>query len=115
MKHVTENPFFVLELTPSCSLMDIERAGQKWLSMLKVGMAAARVYKTPVGEQPRDEDAVRRAMADLRDPALFEKMAFWAHRDAWRAAEMPAAKADVPRWLEAHQRLRTLDREESES
>jgi hypothetical protein len=107
--HLTENPFFVLELTREAGAMDVERAGQKLLGMLKVGMSSAKTYKTPLGERARDEDAVRRAMADLRDPEKREAAAFWASPDVWKAAALPSSKTDTPTWPEAHQKLRTLD------
>ncbi len=64
-----EDPFLVLGLGPGASALEIERAGQKLLAMLEIGVEAARTYETPWGPAPRDADAVRRALADLRDPA----------------------------------------------
>lgn len=109
VKHLADNPFFVLELTPSCSGMDIERAGQKLLGMLALGLSSAKTYKTPVGKRLRDEDTVRRAMADLRDPAKHEAYAFWVTPEIWRASEVGAAAPSVVAWADAHTRLRTLD------
>jgi hypothetical protein len=65
---VADNPFYVLAVPVTASRLEIERAGQKLLSMLELGLAGAATYQTPLGAQPRTADAVRQAMADLRDP-----------------------------------------------
>lgn len=63
-----DNPFFVLELRVTASRAEVERAGQKFLGMLEVGMAKAAVYTTPLGVRARTAELVRAAMAELRDP-----------------------------------------------
>jgi hypothetical protein len=63
-----ENPFHVLALPVTATRAEVERAGQKWLAMLEVGVAAARIYATPVGPRVRTGELVRAAMAELRDP-----------------------------------------------
>jgi hypothetical protein len=65
---LADNPFHVLELPVTASRMEIERAGQKWLSMLEIGVAAAASYPSPLGPRSRTPEAVRMAMAELRDP-----------------------------------------------
>ena len=101
-----KNPFFVLELPGDCSAMEIERAGQKLLAMLRVGMTGAKTYATPLGVRPRDEDAVRTAVAALRDPAARAVAELWARPEVWEA--VPEAEARL-RWVDAHKRLGTLD------
>ena len=105
--HITKNPFFVLELSADCSTMDIERAGQKLLAMLKVGMRGAGTYTTPLGPQPRDEDTVRRAVAALHDRDVRVAAEMWTRPEIWQAA--PVSKA-APVWADAHRALGTLDR-----
>ena len=72
---LAENPFFVLEITPSATRMEVERAGQKLLAQLAIGVASVKSYGTPFGPQARDESQVRSALSLLRDPekrALYE-------------------------------------------
>jgi hypothetical protein len=73
-----ENPFYVLGLRPDCSRMDVEREGHKLLAMLQLGLAAAQKYRTPLGEMPRTPEAVRFAMAELRDPLKRLEYEIWA-------------------------------------
>jgi hypothetical protein len=63
-----DNPFFVLDLPVTASRAEVERAGQKWLGMLEVGMSRAAIYTTPLGVRARTPELVRAAMAELRDP-----------------------------------------------
>lgn len=65
---IAENPFYVLGLTPAVTRTELEREGNKLLSMLQLGLKEAKTYRSPVGEHPRTEEAVRAAMAELRDP-----------------------------------------------
>lgn len=73
-----DNPFYVLGLAPECTRAEVERAGQKLLAMLELGLAGARDYPTPFGPGQRDPAKVREAMAELRDPQrrLFHEL--WA-------------------------------------
>lgn len=105
--YLERNPFFVLELPTTCSAMEVERAGQKLLSMLQIGMTSAKTYKTPLGPRPRDEDAVRTAVATLHNPIARAVAELWAHPDVWlpMADLKPAVK-----WHDAHAKLGTLDR-----
>jgi hypothetical protein len=66
---VAENPFYVLGLRPDCAPREVEREGQRLLSMLALGLKESKRYPTPVGERERTEELVRHAMAELRDPA----------------------------------------------
>lgn len=67
-ERIAQNPFYVLGVAPTAQRTEIEREGNKLLSMLQVGMKEAKVYRSPMGEHPRTEEAVREAMAELRDP-----------------------------------------------
>lgn len=75
---LVDNPFHVLELSPGCTPMEVERAGNKLLAMLGVGMEAAATYRGPLGSRPRDADLVRRSMDALRDPDRRVVAEFWA-------------------------------------
>ena len=76
---LAHNPFFVLELDPQCSRVEVEREGQKLLSMLEVGFAEAASYQTPLGERARTAEDVRQAMATLRDPDRRLLAELWAN------------------------------------
>jgi hypothetical protein len=81
-ERLSENPFYVLGVLPDCSRADLERAGQKLLAMLELGMAAAQSYPTPLGPAPRTADSVRQAMAELRDPRRRLLHELWAQLPA---------------------------------
>jgi hypothetical protein len=83
---VRDNPFFVLGVLPDATRVEIEREAQKLLGMLELGFAEARTYPTPVGPQPRTAEAVRAAVAALRDPYRRLVAELWA-----RHAPPPAA------------------------
>ncbi|MBS1120981.1 MAG: hypothetical protein H6Q90_3209 [Deltaproteobacteria bacterium] len=65
---IVDNPFFVLGLSPDASRIEIEREAQKLLGMLELAFEGAQSYDTPLGPQPRTAEAVRAAVAALRDP-----------------------------------------------
>lgn len=75
---LAENPFYVLGLRPDASRPDVERAAQKLIAMVEVGLAEAGSYATPVGGMPRDADVVRAAAAELRDPERRLIWELWA-------------------------------------
>ncbi len=75
---LAENPFYLLGLRPGCGRAEVEREGQKLLGMLELGLSAAAHYETPVGPRPRTADAIRRAMAELRDPQKRLVHELWA-------------------------------------
>ena len=72
------NPFFLLDLGTLASRTEAERAAQKLLGLLAVGSADAARYDTPFGGAVRDADAVRQAMALLRDPGERVAQELWA-------------------------------------
>lgn len=69
MDPLVDNPFFVLELSPGASAMDIERQSRKLLAMLDLGLASALTHPSPLGPRPRTADDIRRATQTLQDPA----------------------------------------------
>ncbi|HUJ63764.1 MAG TPA: hypothetical protein VLX92_34930 [Kofleriaceae bacterium] len=93
---IVENPFFVLGLAPDASRIEIEREAQKLLGMLELGFAEARRYATPLGPRARTPEAVRAAVAALRDPYQRLVAELWArHAPEPRAephADEPAAE-----------------------
>ena len=98
-----ENPFYVLGLPPACSRVDVERAGQRLLAMIELGLASAHTYATPVGERTRTADDVRRAMAELRDPDRRLAHEWWATLAPApeEEPEAPPAGAALAPWCEA--------------
>jgi hypothetical protein len=98
---IRDNPFFVLELAPDASRIEVERAGQTLLGMLELGFAAAATYRTPLGPQLRTPEAVRAAVAALRDPTQRLAAELWARhvavaRPVELAAESPARAPGIP-------------------
>jgi hypothetical protein len=98
-RRILHNPFYVLGLSVQASRAEIEREGQKLLGMLALGMSAARTYDTPLGPAPRTPEAVREAMAELRDPERRLIHELWARVPATgaaadeRGAALPAGPA----------------------
>lgn len=78
---IAANPFYILELSPRCSAVEVERQGQKLLAMLELGLVEAETYDTPFGVRSRSADAVRLAMAELRDPDRRLLHELWAAMD----------------------------------
>jgi len=93
------NPFFVLDVSTQASRTEVERAGQKLLGLLALGAAGADSYDTPFGSATRDADAVRRALATLRDPHERVMHELWADvaTEVGGKPNAPATKA----WEEA--------------
>lgn len=91
-----DNPFRVLGLQPECSRAEVERAGQKLMAMLELGLAGAERYQTPFGPGRRDPAKVRAAMAELRDPQrrLFHEL-WMADPSGALAASGPSEDADT--------------------
>jgi hypothetical protein len=84
------NPFLVLGIAPDASRIEIEREAQKLLGMLELGFAESLTYATPLGPQPRTPEAVRAAVAALRDPYQRLVAELWARH---APAAVPAATA----------------------
>lgn len=75
---IVDNPFLVLGLSPDVSRIEIEREAQKLLGMLELGFADAQTYQTPLGPRSRTAEAVRAAVAALRDPYQRLVAELWA-------------------------------------
>ena len=75
---IVDNPFLVLGLSPDVSRIEIEREAQKLLGMLELEFADAQTYATPLGPRPRTAEAVRAAVAALRDPYQRLVAELWA-------------------------------------
>lgn len=97
-RRIALNPFHVLEVRPGASAMEIERAGQRILAMLGVGLEAAATYPSPLGPLPRDADLVRRSLDELRDPAKRAVHEVWA---ALPPGDPPPADDRLAPWPEA--------------
>jgi hypothetical protein len=82
------NPFFVLDVRADCTRAEAERAGEKLLALLGVGASGAKTYATPFGPRERTADAVRAALAEIRDPSRRIAHEVWAR--------VPSADAAPP-------------------
>jgi hypothetical protein len=95
---IADNPFFVLGLDPDASRIEVEREAQKLLGMLELEFAAAQSYHTPLGPQPRTAEAVRAAVAALRDPYRRLVAELWArHAPPARPEPAPEPNAESSR------------------
>jgi len=93
VNQIVENPFFVLGVASDASRIEIEREAGKLLGMLELGFAEAKTYATPLGSRPRTPEAVRAAVAALRDPYQRLIAEVWArHAPAVHAS--PAAEPE---------------------
>lgn len=72
------NPFFVLALPAQATRAEFERAGQKFLALLQIGAAGSGQYQALGGTMTRDADAVRQALAQLREPGERVVHELWA-------------------------------------
>jgi hypothetical protein len=87
---IADNPFYVLGLPTDCPAREVERAGQKLLAMLAVGLGEAKQHGSPLGPRPRTDEKVRAAMAELRDPARRLMHELFARLGASEPAAAPA-------------------------
>jgi hypothetical protein len=95
MGYVIDNPFYVLGLRPGASRAEIEQQGQKLLGMLALKLPAAAFYETPLGPRRRTEEAVRAALAALRDPNQRLQAELWAKLEPEPVAPPSAPPLDV--------------------
>jgi len=100
---IAENPFFVLGLSAEASRIEIEREAQKLLGMLELDFPEVKTYATPLGPQARTAEAVRAAVAALRDPYQRLVAELWA-----RHAPPAQAAADAAPILAGADLRRTL-------
>jgi hypothetical protein len=90
---LADNPFWVLELSPTASRLEARRAADRLLGLLAISAASARTYRTPFGPRPRDEALVRHALAalDSVEARLLDEL--WAE-----APELPSPPAPSQGW-----------------
>ena len=93
---VVDNPFLVLGISPDASRIEIEREAQKLLGMLELDFAAAKTYETPLGPRPRTPEAVRAAVAALRDPYQRLVAELWARHAPESKIELPPRDVEPP-------------------
>lgn len=91
----SQNPFRVLGLAPAATRAEVERAAQRLLAELELGLAGAKTYATALGPRPRDAALVRAAAAALRDPEKRAWHELWALAPL-RAPADPEAAAGAP-------------------
>jgi len=70
-------PFWVLELSPTSTLADVEKSANELIGKLKFGVEAATWFKTPDGTNTRDEYLVREAKSRLQNPNERILAEFW--------------------------------------
>jgi hypothetical protein len=104
MTTLAENPFFVLGLSVDTSRPEIEREAQKLLGMLELGFATVKSYATPLGPRERTAEAVRAAVAALRDPYRRLVAELWARHAPATIETTPEATPTVP--IETHEGAR---------
>jgi len=95
--NVVDNPFLVLGLSPDVSRIEIEREAHKLLGMLELGFADVQTYATPLGPRPRTAEAVRAAVAALRDPYQRLVAELWARHAPPVKASAPVETAEESR------------------
>ena len=105
---VAGNPFLVLECAPEASRLELERQAQLLLGMLELGFAAAQTYPTPLGPRPRTADAVRSAVATLRDPQKRLTAELWARHLPPPCAAAPDGEPNEPNDIDAPAAALTL-------
>ena len=91
-----DNPFFVLGISPEASRIEIEREAQKLLGMLELEFAEAKTYHSPFGPQPRTAEAVRSAVAAVRDPYRRLVAELWARNAPPPRSELPPPPPSAP-------------------
>lgn len=78
MHPLKDNPFFVLELPPTATPVQIERQGKKLLGMLDLNLHHSLVFNTPYGPQLRTAERIREAVQLLLDPCRRLPFEVWA-------------------------------------
>jgi hypothetical protein len=93
---LADNPFFVLGLAVDASRIEVEREAQKLLGMLELGFGESASYATPLGPRLRTAEAVRAAVAALRDPYRRLVAELWARHAPPPRPAPPAPPAAPP-------------------
>jgi hypothetical protein len=94
-EELADNPFLVLSVEVSATRTEVERAGQKLLGQLALGIASVKTYQSPFGLRERDESKVRLALSILRDP---EQRAF---HELWLSDAQAEQPPGAPGWPNA--------------
>ena len=100
-ERIAENPFYVLGVGTTVTRTDLEREGNKLLSMLQLNLKDAKTYRSPVGEHARTAEAVRAAMAELRDPKRRLVHELLACLPVTICVPKPQGPADQVKWPRA--------------
>ncbi len=100
-ERIAENPFYVLGVATTATRTDLEREGNKLLSMLQLELKESKTYRSPVGEHPRTAEAVRAAMAELRDPKRRLVHELLASLPVTVRVPRPTQAADQVKWERA--------------
>lgn len=90
------NPFFVLGVPGTATPAEIERAGQKLLGQLAIGVKSALSYTSPLGAHERTESLVREALAALRDADVRAACALEARALALASERTPRPSFGMP-------------------
>lgn len=93
-EELATNPFLVLSLPLAASRAEVERAGQKLLAQLVLGVSSVKSYRTPFGSRERDESMVRTALSVLRDPEQRVLHELWL-------SDIEGDPQRVPGWVDA--------------
>jgi hypothetical protein len=96
MTTLAVNPFYVLGLSVDTNRLEIEREAQKLLGMLELGFAAVKSYATPLGPRERTAEAVRAAVAALRDPYQRLVAEVWARHAPTPIETAPGLEPAAP-------------------
>ena len=98
---IANNPFYVLGVATTVTRTEVEREGNKLLQMLELGLKEAKTYRSPLGDHARTGEAVREAMAELRDPKRRLVHELLAALPVTQPVPQKAATSTLPRWPEA--------------
>lgn len=97
---VEDNAFLVLGVATNASPIEIERAVQKLMAQLALGIVSASTYHTPLGPRVRDETKIREAAMVLRAPETRVLHELWAPTE-----QTVVAFAKPENWAEAMQSI----------
>jgi len=70
-------PFWVLELSPTASVTEVEKSANELVGKIKFDVKQALSFKAPEGFYPRDEFLIREAKTILQDPVKRTLAEFW--------------------------------------
>lgn len=70
-------PFWVLELGPTATNADIDKAARDIAGRIEFAIPGAECFDTPRGSIARDQYLIRDARAKLQDPAARLLAEFW--------------------------------------